>query len=576
MNRDHTERGSVARPLLEPIAVTVPATVGVFPVDDLRTRQELFDALSSAFTIRFVGLSTTAGEQADASIIFGPSRASVPSGGKTLLIDDMDRASTSRRPGLVTFDQSRLLDSRLRGRSLKEARASDTRLSVDPGAEILARVGERPVWTKERSERGEVDQVAQSPGKFEAGEVLRDHLSPGNFLGLVPLVHFLRELTSETAWDPPATRASFVIDDPNLHRPSYGYLDLARVMAEAGRTPFHLAIAMIPLDGWFAHRGAVDLMRRGSRYLSLAIHGNNHTKGELRSVKAPAEALALVAQALRRVARFEEKTGLSVSRVMVPPHEACSAVALRAMADLGVEAVSMTRPYSWVTDDRGLPYGDVAEFRPLAGWMPSEFVHSGVPIIVRRGIGDDADAVLRAYIGQPVIQYCHVADLRDGLERLVQAANAINENAGVRWCSLEEISRTNFEMRRRGAVLEVRPFSHHVQLAPGSEIEEVRIVPPPPLEAVPYQVRLVSDGMPLSEFNMGESAVSWRAESGVTLEVIFRPSPTLDPQLMPDLPFPVGAVARRLLTEMRDRAQPVFRGRLGLPQRCSRDGIRRG
>ena len=183
------------------------------------------------------------------------------------------------------------------------------------------------------------------------------------------------------------------------------------------------------------HRSAVRTLREATPYLSLAMHGNNHTTHELRSLRTPANAVAAMAEGLRRVRRFEQRTGLSVSRIMVPPHESCSELAMEAMVRVGLEGVSMTRPYSWLEGDRGYPYADLRVFRPLAGWGPAELIAPGVPVIVRRGLDED-DAVLRAFLDQPVVQYCHAADLRSGSLRWsewLRSSTRTPTSAGAAW-----------------------------------------------------------------------------------------------------------------------------------------------
>jgi hypothetical protein len=209
----------------------------------------------------------------------------------------------------------------------------------------------------------------------------------------------------------------------------------------------------------------------------------------------------------------------------------------------------MTRPYSWVDGDRGLPYGDVRESRPLSGWGPAEVVAGGVPVIVRRGIREEADAVFRAYLDQPVVHYCHIEDLRDGLGALGDAASLINASGRVSWCSLQEIARTNFETRARGGMLEVRPFSHHVVVACENPVEEIKVVPPHALAGVPYDVRAAGDGR---------------------VEVTFR---TGEPRPGDQVAAPRGtgvALPRRLAAEARDRTRAlVWRPRRAASARSS-------
>ena len=113
------------------------------------------------------------------------------------------------------------------------------------------------------------------------GQTLRDHLCPGSFMGLLPLLHFLGQLLGDQGWKLPAPRAAFVIDDPNLHWPSYGFLKYPQLAEHASRHGYHLAFATVPLDGWRVDARAVATMREHPAALSLLIHGNDHVAREL-------------------------------------------------------------------------------------------------------------------------------------------------------------------------------------------------------------------------------------------------------------------------------------------------------
>ena len=65
--------------------------------------------------------------------------------------------------------------------------------------------------------------------------------------------------------------------------------------------------------------------------LSLLVHGNDHVREELNRPRSDPEALALLAQALQRVAALETRAGVGVSRVMVAPHGLCTEQMMRAM-----------------------------------------------------------------------------------------------------------------------------------------------------------------------------------------------------------------------------------------------------
>ena len=78
---------------------------------------------------------------------------------------------------------------------------------------------------------------------------MRDLLRPGRFLELLPLAHFLQMVTDAV---PTELRACFVIDDPNLHALRYGHISYPALAQHAEEHGYHAAMAMIPLDAWFA------------------------------------------------------------------------------------------------------------------------------------------------------------------------------------------------------------------------------------------------------------------------------------------------------------------------------------
>jgi hypothetical protein len=119
------------------------------------------------------------------------------------------------------------------------------------------------VWSVARSDGALSHSVALAPEELRRDERLRDRLRAGRFLALLPLVHFLREIGGSENWTPPSLRAAFILDDPNLHWPSYGFVKFDPLATSATDRRFHAAIAMVPFDGWFAHRRVVRLFREG-------------------------------------------------------------------------------------------------------------------------------------------------------------------------------------------------------------------------------------------------------------------------------------------------------------------------
>ncbi len=297
--------------------------------------------------------------------------------------------------------------------------------------DVLARVEERAVWWQ--SGDGGLHCSLYPLAELGEGQTLRDHLCPGSFMGLLPLLHFLGALLADQGWKLPAPRAAFVIDDPNLHWPSYGFLKYPQLAEHASRHGYHLAFATVPLDGWRVDARAVATMREHPAALSLLIHGNDHVARELAGLSSDRRAEAAMAQALRRIAALERASRLSVARVMAPPHGVCSEAALRAMFRLGFEAACISRPYPWRD---GLPAPT-----PLAGWHPAELVAGGIPVAPRQALSAPReDLVFRALLGQPLILHGHHGDFADGLDLLEQAAADINDLGEVRWGPLDGVA----------------------------------------------------------------------------------------------------------------------------------------
>jgi hypothetical protein len=283
------------------------------------------------------------------------------------------------------------------------------------------------------------------PDELAEGEALRERLRPGRNRALLALARFLADLTAHLRPAPPPLHAAFVIDDPNLRRRRYGHIDYAELLSDTRAHGYHVSIAMVPLDGRLAHRdgAATRIFREGYGHLSLCIHGNDHDGPELGRPTRDEDALALVAQALRRTAGFERRTGLEVDRVMVPPHERLSEPVARALRACGFDAVCTTRPYPWVADTLERHWlARPPEAGPLAAWRPVDRVAGGLPVLLRAEFDHPReDLALRAFLGQPLILYGHHELLAEGPGVLAEAAEQIDRLGDVRWCSLGEMAR---------------------------------------------------------------------------------------------------------------------------------------
>ncbi len=548
---------SQAAPACDRCESAIVVDVHVYPESALRERSRMFGALANAFPVRFRPLVASA-ETRTPLIAFESHGEQAPGGSEKRFVFKVGaHPSEPAVAQVVQFGDAQLLDKRLRRRSLGHRGGVASAIPTQDGDEVLASVGGVAVWVKRQESERATDIAAYPLEEITGGDVLRDHLAPGRFLGLLPLVHFLREVCVSEMWEANPPRASFIVDDPNLHWSSYGHLNYSTLVRHAREHGHHTSIAMVPLDGRYAHRRTVSLFRESRDVLSLSVHGNDHRMHELGRVGTLVDARRVVAQALRRTDSFERRTGLEVSRVMVPPYEACSPASMHAMLEVGFEAVSVTRPCPWTP--LGPPHSPYAgpEADPLSGWTVANVTPEGLPVLVRRQFDEHDDVVLRAFLNQPVVLYGHVSDLADGLDRLAEAADLVNSIAPTEWCSLADLMSRSFEWRRDGGALELRPYTRRLRVRVDPDVTEIRVMPPGS-GGFGHGTELSLEKAEYSADDVGSVIVltSDRAQP-TDVEIRWRPPSSVSPQAVPSPPFAPSVVLRRLLVEARDRLASI-------------------
>jgi hypothetical protein len=482
----YVRRGEIrSSDLLErSFAVTVSVKrvrVGIFPARELAARARLWTALEATHAVRFVARDASDWSDLEAIVQLGPTAQPSPAGVPRLSMLGEEGARGAPRRLELADDPT--LARPLRGAQLSDAWAAPSERAVDPadGDVVLARLGGAPAWVLAPGPAAH-HRVVCAPVELEQGEALRERLQAGRCLALLALVQFLRNLDSHS--EPARPRAAFVIDDPNLHWPSYGHIRYAELLRHARDHGYHLAIAMTPLDGWLAHPRAVRVFREGAEHLSICIHGNDHDGPELGRDDSWPENLARASQALGRSAAFAKRTGLTVERVMVPPHERLSEAAAQALAVCGFQAICTTRPYPWIAASSDVswlqgPPGAAT----LSGWSPVELVAGGLPMLLRTDFRyPREDHVLRAFLGQPTILYGHHDLLADGMDVLEQATRELNRLGDVQWSSLGEIART--AVRPSAAPSDVQP----------SDVHQTEQIATSPTRLRPVLRRLLSEG----------------------------------------------------------------------------------
>jgi hypothetical protein len=517
--------------------------VGILPATAAAARPRLLAALEQVFPVRFEGRNGDEIDGLDGAILFGDESAAAELVRRRripcLSFAETGSVATAAPLGSVELSAGRHVDRRLRGRRFERSEITALPLAATPRPEdVFATSSGRPIWIRRAADGAGAYASALAPPELQAGESIRDLLRPARFMPLLPLVHFFRELTAERQWAAPSLRASIIIDDPNLHWPSYGYVAFEQLARHARVHRHHVAMAIIPLDLWYADRRAVRSFREHSAELSLVVHGNDHVRSELTQARSEDEALELLTKALTRVVAFERRTGLEIGRVMVPPHGDCNDVMFDALARMGFDAIS------WSPKPR----------TETSGWCVADVAPGGLPSIPRSLLVDRDDVPFRAYLNQPLVLEGHHNDLASGLELLEEAADDVNGLGDVSWSSPSDIARTNFEAFRLDDSLRIRTFSRRVALTIPDGVERL-IVEVPPYE-LQHDERVVvhhsgSGTSPVSAALFEEVSVSPGA-----VEVRLMRSRFESGRLTttPGSPWPY---VRRLLTESRDRTVPL-------------------
>lgn len=380
------------------------------------------------------------------------------------------------------------------------------------------------------------------------GGRLKDEFRSSRFLGLLPLLLFIREALGSSAWTSVSPRAAFMIDDPNLRVAHYGFMGYHDLIAAAKTHGFHTAFAMIPID-WKKTSGRVaGLLRENRDHVSIVMHGVDHVSEEFAGAASLREAESKVAQGLARMSAHERETGVEFARAITFPHGICSTTWLRALRNAGLEAAvaEWARPIDLdPTDD------------PLYEMRPAELSFLAFPMINRFPAEQPPEELLfKAFLGKPLIVYSHHRYFRDGLEALVHLAEFLNDRLAPRWSSIGEIVRSNYQVREGRSGVAVRVFSNHVHAElVGKEFDAVV----KPSVQLPADEVCRVNGTSVAATVLPAVGTAFAASPSSRLEITFAPRhPTVVP-VAPGRPS-LKSRTRRLATELRDQVvHPLLR-----------------
>jgi len=524
--------------------------VAVAPAVQYELRRSLFDMLGSKLDITFEPHSPGDYEGLQGLIaLSGAGVAAYEASVRNISCYEVILSQPISFPAqsALSFTSSPAVHSAFRNRTLADS-SLVTFSRVPDSFECLANVGGQPVWTMEQHGDCEHHRVGVDVPLFRQGEFFNSYFRELRWFSLVPLLHFLRALLGPDGWPIPEPRASFIIDDPNLHHRSYGYIDFEKLANHAAAHNYHTTIATVPLDAWYFDRKVVDLFQTHKKHLSLMMHGVNHVADELARSYKEQDALSLLATGLRRIAHLQSRSGVAVARIMAAPHGAFAEFVADLMLRLGYEAACVS-------------IGSLLRWNPKKLWpadlgfsLAQPFGSQAFPVFHRTGISE-TEIRLSAFLGQPVIVATHHQDCVSNFARLESMANIVNGIGTTQWMGIEDISRTNFLSKTQNGMIQIWPYSRRFRIPFSPDITTVQVCRSPYCEGFTVDLRSnYGDG---TEVTMPNVPARYRISNN-TMDIFFPPSNGVDYNQVPSQSAGMWPIVRRLLTEARDRTQPIL------------------
>jgi hypothetical protein len=315
---------------------------------------------------------------------------------------------------------------------------------------------------------------------------------------------------------------------------------------------YHVCFATIPLDAWYVHKPTVLLFQQYRDQLSLLIHGNDHIAQELAKHYADDEQNRNLRQAIRRIDEFERRSGVEVSRVMAPPHGACSEITLGEMAKLGFEAACISRGSLRYYNGR-------AAWLPTLGMSPSDII-GGLPVFPRFPLSMNCQnsILIAALLNQPIIAVGHHNDLAEGLQILADLAKFANSLGTLHWADMKRISRSHYARRFDGHILRVRMYTRHISIQVPEGINQIWV----------ERTKLQTAESMLVVWRLQHKGLEWNNSyldkpipviPGQRIEIASKPPTPPSLETIDVGKLHLWPVVRRQLTEARDRVAPVLR-----------------
>ena len=311
--------------------------------------------------------------------------------------------------------------------------------------------------------RSETDEILFAPQMelFDTSWAGKPAALPQAFSSLAPFLLFLKYAAGDYGWHLDGHYANLTIDDPWLIEP-YGHLHYKALLEEMEKHNFHTTIAFIPWNYDRSKANVVDLLVSHPERYSVCIHGNNHTHREFGGYgDAPLkEQTANLRQAVARMEKFRELTGISYDRFMIFPH---------AVAPESTFAALRASDFLGTANSQNVPAGSSMPANPIFLLRPYTLDYANFLSMFRysaEGPISRMEIAIQSFLGNPLLFYGHEKLFDNGIGGFNKTADLVNQiQPDTQWKSLGEIARHLYLVRRReDGELDVRMLSNEMAL----------------------------------------------------------------------------------------------------------------
>ncbi|MGE5410436.1 MAG: hypothetical protein ACM3MI_05705, partial [Clostridiales bacterium] len=275
-----------------------------------------------------------------------------------------------------------------------------------------------------------------------------------NFYQFAPWMFFLTYSCKDRCMLVQDHFANLTIDDPWLTDP-YGYFSFSGLLKEMQKSNFHTTIGFIPWNYDRSKKDVIDLISKNPDRFSICMHGNNHDYKEFNEYERDFGDFARqistkdmefnIEQALARMEKFSELTGLTYEKVMIFPHRIAP-----------LRALELLKKYNFIATANSInvPPDSVPFLDPVIKLRSVNTTYENFPNFERYRVDEvtSADVAIDLFLGNPILFYARHDFFMSGIDNFNKIARKINRmQPDIKWLSLGEIAKRFYLKKRSSA-----------------------------------------------------------------------------------------------------------------------------